>query len=68
MDFRVDEEGNPFVLEINPLPALGHDDIFNLFPQTQGSTYAAIINKIVGFACQRYGIEEKDPEGSFKTV
>ena len=31
VDFRVDEAGNPYVLEINPLPNLSPDDVFVLF-------------------------------------
>ena len=58
VDFRVDEQCNPYVLEINPLPALGKDDVFNLFPQVSGSTYEATINKIVDFAVERCDPDE----------
>jgi len=57
VDFRVDRNNNPYVLEINPLPALGHDDIFNLFPQFLGSTYGATVNQIVDFAATRCGLK-----------
>lgn len=56
VDFRVDEKGNPYVLEINPLPSLAKKDVFNIFPQAMGTTYEAIINKIVDLAMTRYGM------------
>jgi D-alanine-D-alanine ligase len=36
VDFRVDEAGNPYVLEINPLPNLSPDDVFVLFGKVKG--------------------------------
>jgi len=36
VDFRVDEKGNPYVLEINPLPNLSPDDVFVLFGKVKG--------------------------------
>jgi D-alanine-D-alanine ligase len=59
VDFRVDEKGNPYVLEINPLPNLGPEDVFNIFPQVMGLTYDEIINRIVAIGLQRYGINVK---------
>ena len=56
VDFRVDEKGNPFVLEINPLPNLSKEDAFGQFPKVIGSTYEEILNKIVGFALERQGL------------
>ncbi len=56
VDFRVDEQGNPYVLEINPLPSLAEADVFNIFPQLIGSNYDETINKILGFALERYGM------------
>jgi len=54
VDFRADSKGNLYVLEINPLPTLDSTDAFNLFPQVIGSTYDAIVNRIVDFALERY--------------
>jgi D-alanine-D-alanine ligase len=56
VDFRVDEKGRPFVLEINPLPSLAKKDVFNIFPYTMGSTFEKTIDKIVNFALERYGM------------
>jgi len=54
VDFRVDEKGNPYVLEINPLPSLAAADIFNIFPAVCGSTYEKIVNQILENAFKRY--------------
>lgn len=54
VDFRVDRSGNPYVLEINPLPSLDVTDVFNIFPNTYGSNYNEVINEVIDFALQRY--------------
>jgi len=56
VDFRVDKEDNPYVLEINPLPSLAEDDVFALSPKTEGLDYHAVINKIIEAALKRYQI------------
>ncbi len=58
VDFRVDEAGNPYVLEINPLPNLSPDDVFVLFGCVTGQAYNQIINKIMDEALQRLGFRE----------
>jgi len=60
IDLRIDEKGNPYVLEINPLPSLDKEDVFNLFPPVVGSDFVEMLNKIVDFAMERYGILEYD--------
>ncbi len=56
VDFRVDEKGHLYVLEINPLPSLDVQDVFNIFPNVFGSNYDEIVNKVVDFALKRYNI------------
>lgn len=56
VDFRVDEAGNPYVLEINPLPNLSPDDVFVLFGKVTGMAYNQIINKIMDEALTRLGL------------
>ena len=63
VDFRVDEKGNPYVLEINPLPNLSPDDVFVLFGKVKGMSYNEIINKIMDEALMRLGLIE---EASYK--
>lgn len=56
VDFRVDKDGNPYVLEINPLPCLATEDIFPLIAKETGISYNQIINKILNEALNRYGL------------
>jgi len=56
VDFRVDRNGNPYVLEINPLPSLSDEDVFTMSPQVAGYDFNTIINKIIDAALKRYGI------------
>lgn len=58
VDFRVDERGNPYVLEINPLPNLSPDDVFVLFGKVVGLSYNQIINTILDQALMRIGTVE----------
>ena len=63
VDFRVDEQENLYVLEINPLPSLAKKDVFNIFPQVMETTYEAIINQVVNFALRRYGMLKDSAKG-----
>ncbi len=56
VDFRVDQKGNPYVLEINPLPSLDRKDVFNLFPKVIGTTFENILQQILNLALKRYGL------------
>ena len=56
VDFRVDEKGNPYVLEINPLPCLSKEDVFYVAPKAMGTTYEEMINRILRFGLERYGL------------
>ena len=56
VDFRVDWQGNPYVLEINPLPSLSVEDVFTFIAKTQGMTHHQMIAKILDTALMRYGL------------
>lgn len=56
VDFRVDHEGNPYVLEINPLPSLSTEDVFMLIAKDIGITYEQMIGKILNSAIIRNGL------------
>jgi len=56
IDFRVDEKGHPFVLEINPLPCLSVDDVFNTVTKEIGMSYDEVVDKVLQVALERYGI------------
>ncbi len=60
VDFRVDEKGNPYVLEINPLPNLNPDDVFVLFGKVKGMSYNQIILSILDQAVQRLGLNKTE--------
>lgn len=60
VDFRVDKKGNPYVLEINPLPNLSEEEVFGLFPKVVGTTYAKVLNQIVELALERYSLNKEE--------
>ena len=57
VDFRVDSEGKPYVLEINPLPSLSTEDVFKLVAENTGITYEQMIGKILKSAIKRHNLE-----------
>jgi len=56
VDFRVDADGNPYVLEINPLPSLSTEDVFLLVAKQIGITYEEIIGRILNSALKRHNL------------
>jgi D-alanine-D-alanine ligase len=56
VDFRVDDDGNPYVLEINPLPSLSTEDVFMLVAKNIGISYEQMIGKILDSALKRYNL------------
>lgn len=56
VDFRVDAAGNPYVLEINPLPSLSTEDVFGILAGHLGISYGAMIARIVEAGIQRHGL------------
>jgi D-alanine-D-alanine ligase len=60
VDFRVDRQGRPYVLEINPLPSLSTEDVFNFIAKTRGMTHYQIINRILDTALVRAGLLARD--------
>lgn len=53
VDFRVDEEGRFYVLEINALPSLSEEDVFMVVARHEGISYEAMIGRILEAACER---------------
>ena len=60
VDFRVDRAGDPYVLEINPLPSLSTEDVFNFVAKTKGWTHAQIITQIFETALVRCGLTPRN--------
>lgn len=58
VDIRVDENNQPFVLEINPLPSLSVEDTFMIVTKVMGLTFTDIINEILDAALKRNNIKE----------
>jgi D-alanine-D-alanine ligase len=56
VDFRVDSQGRPYVLEINPLPSLSTEDVFMLLAKNIGISYPEMIGKILNSALKRYAL------------
>jgi D-alanine-D-alanine ligase len=56
VDFRVDNKGHAYVLEINPLPSLSTEDVFQLVAKEVGITYEQMIGKILDSALKRYNL------------
>ncbi len=56
IDFRVDNAGAPYVLEINPLPSLSTEDVFMITAKAKGISYEEIIGKILNSALKRYNL------------
>ena len=54
LDFRVDAEGLPHFIEINPLPGLGtHSDLFIMATKT-GWSHAQLVGAVLDAALRRY--------------
>lgn len=64
VDFRVDRRGRAYVLEINPLPSLSTEDVFNFIAKTKGITHYQIINRILDAALVRAGLLKPRDEAS----
>ncbi len=53
VDMRVDANGDPYILEVNPNPDLADGCAFAQCVRASGRTYAQAIQEIVGFALDR---------------
>jgi D-alanine-D-alanine ligase len=60
IDVRLNAEGNPNIIELNPLPGiLPKPEDNSCFPKAAraaGMNYSQLINGVVDIACERYGI------------
>jgi len=57
VDFRLDREGRPWILEINPLPGLspGISDLV-MMAEADGMSHTELVNAILNHAGRRYGL------------
>ncbi|KAB3534810.1 M20/M25/M40 family metallo-hydrolase [Alkaliphilus pronyensis] len=54
VDFRIDKDGNPYILEVNSMASLGADGSFVFAAKQIGLNYVDLMNKLVEVACERY--------------
>lgn len=54
VEIRVDKNGNPYVLEINPNPPIGRDDFMSLSSNVEGNSYEEFLEEVIYHAVQRY--------------
>ncbi len=58
VDFRVDKRGKPWVLEVNPLPSLSMEDVFEIVAKHMKLSFDEMIGKILDVAIEREGLRE----------
>ncbi len=56
IDFRVDEDGTPYFLEVNAIPSLLPQDSMALAAEARGLTYEKVFDLIIRSAARRYGL------------
>jgi D-alanine-D-alanine ligase len=61
VDFRVDEHGRLYVLEINPLPSLSTEDVFMAVANYLKLPYTEMIRRILDAAFSRLGLNQEAP-------
>jgi D-alanine-D-alanine ligase len=54
VEIRVDKEGNPYVLELNPNPSIGEEDCVPGAAEEVGMDYPKFVETIVKLAIRRY--------------
>jgi D-alanine-D-alanine ligase len=63
VDMRIDEEGNPYILEVNPNPDLADDSAFVLCAKASGRSYSQLLCEVTAMALSRReeGAKEEAP-------
>lgn len=56
VDFRVDAEGTPFFLEINPLPTFAPDGTFAIIAELMNRAYPDLLAEVLAVGLQRIGV------------
>jgi len=62
-DFRVDADGQPWFLEINPLPTFAPDDTFAILAELQGRDYTALLADVFAAGLRRLGVWHNEAGG-----
>lgn len=58
VDIRTDKKGDPYVLEVNPLPSVSDEDVFPLVAKASHMTYDELIVRIIDVALSRLGLKK----------
>jgi len=56
VDFRLDANGNPVILEMNPNPGINVEDFIPVAARVAGISYEELINMILNEALTRHGV------------
>lgn len=59
IDFRLDENDNPYLLEVTPLPALGETASFMMAAKLNNIDSTELFDNIINNACRRFGLFPK---------
>ena len=54
VDFRIDKDGNPYVLEVNSMASLGQDASFVQAAKAVGLSYDQVVQRLIEEASKRY--------------
>ncbi len=54
IDFRLDRQGQPYILEVNSMASLEPDSSFTIAARNAGFSYSALINRLIEVAAERY--------------
>ena len=54
VDFRLDRDGNPYILEVNSMASLGVNGSFVYAAGKAGLDYVALMNRLIEITCERY--------------
>lgn len=69
IDIRLDEKGEPNILEVNPLPGiLPNPEDNSCLPKAAraaGYSYSALIHRVINTAAARYGLKRRDGERKY---
>ena len=57
VEFRVDKDGNPYVLEVNPNPPIGVDYFFSMSAEAEGMDFGTLLDELIMTAVGRYKLQ-----------
>lgn len=61
LDYRLDAQGEPVFLEINPLPTFATDGSFGILAELEGCSLSEMLGRCVHAGLVRLGLDGRDP-------